>query len=95
MERDTEFEIAFHQMRDTAKYYVDNLRYGNLGRTEYFNHKRDEFEALCKSRGCQVKWSNPHGWESLECRLVPMQKGAPDWSFLVQSDRCLDLSPCN
>lgn len=95
MERDIELEIAFHQMRDTAKYYVDNLHCGSFGRTEFFNHERDKFETLCKSRGCRVEWSSPHGWGSFECRLVPTQVGTPDWSFVVQSDHCLALSPHN
>lgn len=95
MERDVELEIAFQQMRDTAKYYVDNLCFGNIRRTCYFHSEREKFEKLCKSHGCQVKWSEPRGWGSLECRLVPKQSGVPDWSFVVQSNHCLALSPHN
>lgn len=95
MKKDVELEIAFQQMRDTTKYYVDNLRFGDIRRTCYFHSEREKFEKLCKSRGCRVEWSNPHGWGSFGCRLVPTQVGAPDWSFVVQSDHCLTLSPHN
>lgn len=95
MEKDSEFDLAFYNMRDTAKYYVDYLCCGALGLYSFFQDEVSKFESLCKSKGSRVEWFEPHGWDSLGCNVIAEKQGAPSGYFSVQSDHCLTLSPHN